>query len=347
MRGKQQPADEPYDSPFAMTILPGKAARTSKDRRPAKSRKPEAAAEFTPAPAGVTPATFAAAPLAPAEFASSAPQPVSAHAVASAAAGPVAASYALDYPAAPGFPLQPHYAGGHIGGDLLPSAGPQPGHGTPGVPPAGYAPLNFLDDHDAPEPQGKKSRTPILIAAALVVALAAGGFYEVPKLLKGKKSTATTAAMVLPAKIGTLAKQPNNASTTIAATLAAVRKADPALVNAQVGVYGPDAAIVVIATSLPKSVTVTGPEQVLLSRRINAALPPVTAGATRKLAAVPQAADAGQFSCAVVPAATSTPASTDCIAVDSQAVIVIIVRGANEQANVRRATTVRGLVEHP
>jgi hypothetical protein len=329
-----------------MTILPGKAARTSKDRRPAKSRKPEAAAEFTPAPAGVTPATFAAPPLAPAEFASSAPQPVSAHAVAPAG-GPVAASYALDYPAAPGFPLQPHYAGGHIGGDLLPSAGPQPGHGTPGVPPAGYAPLNFLDDHDAPEPQGKKSRTPILIAAALVVALAAGGFYEVPKLLKGKKSTATTAAMVLPAKIGTLAKQPNTDPTTVAA-LAAMRKADPALINAQVGVYGPAAAIVVVAATLPKSVVAnTAAQQSALISRINAALPPDTVGATRKLAAVPQAAGAGQFSCALLPAAPDSPASTDCIGVDSQALILITVVGPNEQANVRRATTVRGLVEHP
>ena len=347
MRGRQQPADEPYDSPFAMTILPGKAARTSKARGAGKARKQDAAEEFTPAPASLTPATFAAPAMATADVASSAPQPVAAHLVAPVASGPVAASYALDYPAAPGFPLQPHYAGAHVGGDLLPSAGPQPGHGTPGVPPAGYAPLNFLDDHDAPEPKSRKSRTPLLIAAALVVALAAGGYYEVPKLLNSKKPSATTTTMVLPAKIGTLAKQPNNASTAVAATLAAVRKADPALVNAQVGVYGPDAAIVVIAASLPKSVTVTGAEQVLLTRRINAALPPVTAGATRKLAAVPQAAGAGQFSCAVLPAAAGAPASTDCIAVDSQAVMVITVRGANEQANVRRATTIRGLVEHP
>jgi hypothetical protein len=347
MRGRQHQADEPYNSPFAMTILPGKAGRTSKDRGPGKSRKLDAAEQFTPAPASMAPATFSAPPLAPAEVAYSAPQPVGAHAGAPVAPGPVAASYALDYPAAPGFPLQPHYAGAHVGGDLLPSAGSQPGHGTPGVPPAGYAPLNFLDDHDAPEPKSRKSRTPLLIAAALVVALAAGGFYEVPKLLKSKKASATATAMVLPAKIGTLAKQPNNDSTTVSA-LAALRKADPALANAQVGVYGPAAAIVVVAAALPNSVVAnTAAQQSALIRRINTAVPPDTVGATRKLAAVPQTPGAGQFSCALLPTAPGSPASTDCIGVDSQVLILITVVGPNEQANVRRATTVRGLVEHP
>ncbi|MDQ1541610.1 MAG: hypothetical protein QOH29_2336, partial [Actinomycetota bacterium] len=256
-------------------------------------------------------------------------------AVASAAAGPVAASYALDYPAAPGFPLQPHYAGGHIGGDLLPSAGPQPGHGTPGVPPAGYAPLNFLDDHDAPEPKDKKSRTPILIAAALVVALAAGGFYEVPKLLKSKKSSVTTTTVVLPAKIGALAKQVPDPS--VAFTLETLHKANPAYANVEIGTYGPDASIVVTAGMLPKSVLAnTTAQQVALIKKLDV-------GVVNKLAAVPQAAGTGQFWCALLQGGLST----NCIVVDSQAVILIKVNGTNAAANVRRAMTIRGLVEHP
>jgi hypothetical protein len=233
-----------------------------------------------------------------------------------------------------------------VGGDLLPSAAPQPGHGTPGVPPAGYAPLNFLDDHDAPEPQGKKSRTPILIAAALVVALAAGGYYEVPKLLKSKKTSSPTTALVLPAKIGQLARQTLDAAT-MAKGLAILHAANPALANVRVGVYGPDSSIIVMAGKLPKSVAATTTaQQVALIKSVDAAIPTDT-GADRHLVAVPQAAGTGQFWCALLPAAAGSTASTDCIAVDSQAIVLLTVDGPNEQANVRRATTIRGLVEHP
>ncbi len=78
---------------------------------------------------------------------------------------PPATDYPTNYPTAPGFPPQPIYPGASLA---------QPGYGRHGA----YR-------------KGTKSRTPLLLAGALVVALAAGGYYEAPKLLDKKTASST------------------------------------------------------------------------------------------------------------------------------------------------------------
>jgi hypothetical protein len=209
MRAKQ-PATQLPPSSLAMTILPSAANDRGRKSRAvaepvAASPAPAAAPEAVPAPLQA-PMEFAGAPapdLAPPAWAQPAetaapawasppPAPAPApdwgtgsasrfgNAPAAFGSAPTnpqfgnvpATDYPTNYPAAPGFPPQPVYAGSSLA---------QPRNGRHGA-----------DRKDT------KSRTPRLLAGALVVALAAGAYYEVPKLVD-KKTASSTVPLSKPA----------------------------------------------------------------------------------------------------------------------------------------------------
>jgi hypothetical protein len=233
MRAKQQPTRLPPSS-LAMTILPSAENSRGKKSRAAEQIAAAAPLAVPPAPAPApAPMEYAAAPAAPAWTPPPA-QPAAPDwgssstsrfgnapaAFGSAPANPQFGSAsvtadAASYPAAPGFPLQSVYPGASLG---------QPGHGRHGA-----------------EHGRTKSRTPLLLAGALVVALAAGGYYEAPKLLDKKSASSTTpvskpavratstagsgtsgvkpgAAFTLPATLGGIPKLTDPASLAKAAT---------------------------------------------------------------------------------------------------------------------------------
>ena len=197
MRAKQTTTQFPPSS-LAQTILPSAANDRGRKSRRADAPVP-AAAPPAPVPRPVqAPMEFAGAPAAPEAAAPvwAAPSPPSAPPAAPVWAPPPAQTtapdwgtssasrfgnapaafggigsapvtdYPTNYPAAPGFPPQPVYPGASLG---------QPGHGRHGA-----------------DRKGTKSRTPLLLAGALVIALAAGGYYEAPKLLDKKSASSTT-----------------------------------------------------------------------------------------------------------------------------------------------------------
>lgn len=351
MRGKHEPASELYDSPFAMTILPGKAVG-----KPARrARKSDAAETFSPADAPLTPAQFAPTPEA-AVLAMAAPQPFAAPAPAFAPSAPdfaptmhgqaAPAGYPIDYPAAPGFPQQPHYTGGERSGDYPPPApGTSPQSGQPGIPPAGYAPLNFLDDpNQAPEPKKSNRRLVMLIAVPVVLALAGGGYVMAPKLL-GNSTSAKPVTIAFPAKIGTLAKQTDPKTLAfMKAALTPLRAQHPALANVNVALYGPSNEIGVVGGLLPTSVVAKTPaQQAALIAAVNKAAADPETG-PEKLKVVAQPDTKGQLWCAF-PAAGS-PAESACIWVDQQALVLMTVPAKSASAGITQAQRVLAAVEH-
>jgi hypothetical protein len=231
MRAKQSTTQFPQSS-LAQTILPSAAndrVRKSRGARapepvaapPAPTAAPAAAPMPSPAPmefAGAPAPVWAPPPPAPApapDWGSSSPSRFgnAPAAFGSAPANPQfgsapATDYPTSYPTAPGFPPQPVYPGASLA---------QPGYGRHGA-----------------DRKGTKSRTPLLIAGALVVALAAGGYYEAPKLLD-KKTASSTIPLSKPAArasstagSGTSGVKPG-AAFTLPATLGGIPKlTDPA-----------------------------------------------------------------------------------------------------------------------
>jgi hypothetical protein len=353
MRRKQPSANEVYESPFALTILPGKSI----GRSTGKSRKPAAAEDFAQPQAPLTPAQFAPpqAALAPANFA----PPIAQAPLASAFAAPAAmqapaaiAAHPVDYPTTPGFPPPPGYAGGQRVDDRAPAdyaphhgqpgqpGQPQPGQ--PGQPPTGYAPLNFLDDpNQAAAPKSSKRRTIALIAVPLVLALAAGGYFIAPKFL-GSSKAAQPVSIVFPTKIGQLARAtdaPTKAA--IAASLPIVRNLHPALADVHLAGYGPSPQIEVIAGLLPTTVHVkTAAQQIGIIQAINAAQTKLTGA--HPIKSIPQT-DGSQLWCTT--ASPTAPAGLGCISVDKQAIVLTTVHPKTFAAGLSLTRAVLAQVE--
>ncbi|MDQ1486714.1 MAG: hypothetical protein QOJ62_2407, partial [Actinomycetota bacterium] len=328
MRGTE-PADGSFESAFAMTILPSKAAGRSRKSKaveppafaePPSGLAPEAAAPHQPVPAQL----YAAAPAPPVPVLTAAGQAPTWAAPPQAPPAQAPGEYVQSYPPAPGFPPPPPYVTGetYVPPQIVPFGVPPqaPDPGQPGFPPPGYAHIDFLDDPTAESaPRPSKRRGLVLIAVPVVLALAAGGYLFGPKLLGGSSASAKPPTIVLPAKIGTLSK--NIDATTLAhvrASMPKVRAESPALATVAGAFYGPSkASTVVIAGLLPATVVAkTAAEQTALATAINKAAHPA---ATLTLAAQPNTK--GQLWCSFTAGKGAALGSSDCLWVDRYAVV--------------------------
>jgi hypothetical protein len=175
MRAKQ-PTTKFTQGSLAQTILP--SADNARGRKSRGAGTPVVAPSAPPAQVWAPPPSVPAPASAPDWATPSASRFESAPAAFGGApatpqfGGATVTDHPTNYPAASGLPPQPVYPGASLG---------QPGYGRHGA-----------------DRKGTKSRTPLLLVVALVVALAAGGYYEAPKLL-GKKSASSTTPLSKPA----------------------------------------------------------------------------------------------------------------------------------------------------
>jgi hypothetical protein len=227
---------------------------------------------------------------------------------------------------------------------------PQPG-GFPPAAPDGTPPELPEEDttsrHGGHRAEGGSKRRAVpLLVALLVVVLGAGAYYAVPKYVLKKSSTPTSTTVAFPATIGSLAKTTDSQVTAAEREfLATLRPLDPALSQANMATYGPAGKLTVLAGLLPASVKAdTAAQQIAILAKINNLRLPGQPSTPDKLKSIPQSGNgAGQWWCGA--AAASDQPATDCIAVDSKAVVMVTVAGSDTAANIALASQAWHAVE--
>lgn len=378
MRGNQ-PEVEPFESPFARTILPQKGRKVRREEPqtnpddvpggPSTSRAPGAPqAGFAPAETQV-PAFAAAAPQGP-------PAPVQGFQPATPPQGfrppavpgfgppafPPAASPAFGLPPSQGFPSQaaaPAPASAPAPATQGQAASDFPAFPSfPTQPSDQYEPHHLLaggspavPDDDAggspdtsDRPRSSKRRLAFL-AIPLVIVLGAAAYLYVPKLLNSSDSSKAP-TITLPARLGSAVKAVDADSLkTVRAAQTHARAVLPALANVNLAFYGKGPELLVGAGLLPSSIEAkTTAEQDSLVRQINNKLS-TDSGSPDKLAHVAFPARQGQLWCGFVKADGAVPATTDCIYVDRYAVVFTSVVGSDNTKNITKAKQIVQLVE--